>query len=66
MYNMYGFWCVQVIDEIIGGLHSTFEKQWVNITQLNSAMAAIPQIISSTQTLMEQLGKSLSCTWGKN
>lgn len=51
-------WFLQAIDEVIGGLHVTFEKQWNGITQLNSTMAAIPQIISSTQSLMEQLGKS--------
>ena len=45
----------QAIDEIIGDLHVTFEKQWVNVTQLNSMMAALPQVISSTQSLMEQL-----------
>lgn len=46
----------QAIDEVIGSLHVTFEKQWTGITQLNTTMAAIPQVISSTQTLMEQLG----------
>ncbi|KAK3927881.1 Dysbindin protein-like protein [Frankliniella fusca] len=46
----------QTIDEIIGGLYVNFEKQWVNISQLTTSMAGVPQIISSTQSLMEQLG----------
>lgn len=49
----------QVADTIITATHKRLEDQWNSVIALNSTLVVIPQINSSIQDLMDQIGKIL-------
>lgn len=46
----------QELDNIIDCLHTTFEKQWSDVSHVATTLAAVPQLLTSVQQLMEQIG----------
>jgi hypothetical protein len=44
------------LDSIIGSLHQKFEKQWSDVSHIASTLAATPQLLTTVQQLMEQIG----------
>ncbi|XP_067006300.2 dysbindin [Anabrus simplex] len=46
----------QELDEAISSLHCQFEKHWTDVGQIGASLAGIPQLLSSVQQLMEQIG----------
>ncbi|XP_069676368.1 dysbindin-like [Periplaneta americana] len=46
----------QELDNVIGCLHQKFEKQWTDVGNIGSTLASVPQLLSSVQQLMEQIG----------
>lgn len=46
----------QELDSIIGCLHQKFEKQWSDVSHVASTLAAVPQLLTNVQQLMEQIG----------
>jgi hypothetical protein len=47
---------LQELDSIIGSLHQKFEKQWSDVGHIASTLAAAPQLLTTVQQLMEQIG----------
>ncbi|XP_033610253.1 dysbindin isoform X2 [Cryptotermes secundus] len=45
----------QEVDNAIGCLHQKFEKQWSDVSHMASTLAAVPQLLTSVQQLMEQI-----------
>ncbi|XP_021914071.1 dysbindin-like isoform X2 [Zootermopsis nevadensis] len=46
----------QELDSFIGSLHQKFEKQWSDVSHIASNLAAAPQLLTTVQQLMEQIG----------
>jgi hypothetical protein len=44
------------LDSIIGSLHQKFEKQWNDMSHIASTLAAVPQLLTTVQQLMEEIG----------
>lgn len=48
---------LQELDSVIDCLHTKFEKQWSDVSHVASTLAAVPQLLTSVQQLMEQIGE---------
>jgi hypothetical protein len=55
---------LQELDTTIDCLHTKFEKQWSDVSHVASTLAAVPQLLTSVQQLMEQIGQFIQCTEG--
>jgi hypothetical protein len=52
---------LQELDSVIDCLHTNFEKQWSDVSHVASTLAAVPQLLTSVQQLMEQIGEFFLC-----
>ena len=48
---------MQELDSAIDCLNTKFEKQWSDVSHVASTLAAVPQLLTSVQQLMEQIGE---------
>lgn len=47
----------QEADALISSIHEKLDAQWNSITILNNSLSSIPQINSTLQSLMDQIGE---------